>query len=97
MTNEIAKRPNGKPPLPDATGQGLVVGENTVVTLNFTVRDEEQDVLDDMHAKTPFKFVSDRGIFRPASRKASQASPQPSRRQSWSLQTGLAGIATRIS
>ena len=65
MTNEIAKRPNGKPPLPDATGQGLVVGENTVVTLNFTVRDEEQDVLDDMHAKTPFKFVFGQGDLPP--------------------------------
>ena len=65
MTNEIAKRPNAKPPLPEGTGEGLIVGENTVVTLNFVVRDEEQDVLDDMYAKTPFKFVFGQGDLPP--------------------------------
>lgn len=65
MTNEIAKKPNAKPPLVDGTGEGPVVGENTVVTLNFTVRDEEQDVLDDMYAKTPFKFVFGQGDLPP--------------------------------
>lgn len=65
MTNEIAKRPNAKPRLPDGTGEGLVVGENTVVTLNFTVRDEEHDVLDDMYARTPFKFVFGQGDLPP--------------------------------
>ena len=65
MTNEIAEKPNAKPPLQDGTGEGLVVGENTVVTLNFTVRDEEQDILDDMYAKTPFKFVFGEGDLPP--------------------------------
>ena len=61
MTNEIAKTPKPKQPPPEGTGGGRVVGENTVVTLNFIVRDEEQDVLDDMYAKTPFKFVFGQG------------------------------------
>ncbi len=65
MTNEIAKTPKTKPPLPEGTGEGRVVGENTVVTLNFIVRDEEQDVLDDMYAKTPFKFVFGEGDLPP--------------------------------
>jgi FKBP-type peptidyl-prolyl cis-trans isomerase 2 len=65
MTKETARRPKAKPPLPEGTGEGLVVGENTVVTLNFVVRDEEQDVLDDMYAKTPFKFVFGQGDLPP--------------------------------
>ena len=65
MTNEIAKTPKPKQPPPEGTGGGRVVGENTVVTLNFIVRDEEQDVLDDMYAKTPFKFVFGQGDLPP--------------------------------
>ena len=65
MTNEIAKTPKPKQPPPEGTGAGRVVGENTVVTLNFVVRDEEQDVLDDMYAKTPFKFVFGQGDLPP--------------------------------
>jgi len=65
MTNEIAKKSKAKPPLSQGTGEGLAVAENTVVTLNFVVRDEEQDVLDDMYAKTPFKFVFGEGDLPP--------------------------------
>jgi FKBP-type peptidyl-prolyl cis-trans isomerase 2 len=65
MTNEIAKKPKSKPPFPEGTAEGLVVGENTVVTLNFIVRDQDQDVLDDMYGKTPFKFVFGEGDLPP--------------------------------
>jgi FKBP-type peptidyl-prolyl cis-trans isomerase 2 len=65
MTNEIAKTPKAKTPLPEGTGEGLVVGENTVVTLNFVVRDQEHEVLDDMYEKTPFKFVFGQGDLPP--------------------------------
>ena len=57
MTKEIARTPKTKPPLPRGTARGLVVGENTVVTLNFVIRDQQQDILDDMYARTPIKFV----------------------------------------
>jgi len=60
MTN-----PTAKTPLPGRTGQALVVGENTVITLNFVVRDEDQNVLDDMYAKTPFKFLFRQGDLPP--------------------------------
>ena len=65
MTNETAKRPKAKNALPEGTGEGRSVGKNTVVTLNFVVRDEEREVLDDMYAKTPFKFVYGQGDLPP--------------------------------
>jgi len=65
MANEMAKRPKTKPPLAVGTGEGRVVGENTVVTLNFVVRGEQEGVLDDMYAKTPFKFVFGQGDLPP--------------------------------
>ncbi len=67
MTKEIAKTSKARPkhPLPDGIGEGLVVGDNTVVTLNFVVRDEEGNVLDDMYEKTPFKFVFGQGDLPP--------------------------------
>lgn len=67
MTKQIAKRPKEKPnpSLGEGTGKGLAVGENTVVTLNFVVRDGESNVLDDMYEKTPFKFVFGQGDLPP--------------------------------
>jgi FKBP-type peptidyl-prolyl cis-trans isomerase 2 len=65
MTKETAKRPKANHPLPEGTGEGRSVGENTVVTLNFVVRDEEEEILDDMYAKTPFKFVFGQGDLPP--------------------------------
>jgi FKBP-type peptidyl-prolyl cis-trans isomerase 2 len=65
MTNTIARRPKTKPSLPEGTGEGLAVGENTIITLKFIVRDEEQNILDDMYAKTPFKFVFGQGDLPP--------------------------------
>ena len=67
MTNGTAKRPKTKtkPPPADGSGHGSVVGENTVVTLNFVVQDEEGNVLDDMYERTPFKFVFGQGDLPP--------------------------------
>ncbi len=67
MTNGTAKRPEAKtkPVAPQEAGEGWVVGENTIVTLNFVVRDEDGNVLDDMYEKTPFKFVFGKGDLPP--------------------------------
>jgi FKBP-type peptidyl-prolyl cis-trans isomerase 2 len=64
MTKEMAKRSKRKPS-PPGDKQGLVVGENTVVTIHFVVRDEEEAILDDMYATTPFKFVFGQGDLPP--------------------------------
>ena len=69
MTHETAKRPKAKRPLPEGIGKELAVAANTVITLNFVVRDEDQDVLDDMYARTPVKFVFGQGDLPPGLEK----------------------------
>jgi FKBP-type peptidyl-prolyl cis-trans isomerase 2 len=67
MTKGTANKPKRKtkPPLAEGSGEGPVVGENTVVTLSFVVWDEEGHVLDDMYERTPFKFVFGQGDLPP--------------------------------
>ncbi len=67
MTKESAKKQKVKTQttLPEGTVEGTVVGENTVVTVNFVVRDGEGAVLDDMYERTPFKFIYGEGDLPP--------------------------------
>ncbi len=35
----------------------MVVGENTIVTLQFTIQDRDGEVLDDIYEHTPYRYV----------------------------------------
>ena len=67
VSNEFANgtKPQRKRRVSGQTAEEIVVGEDTVITLNFVVRDDAGEVLDDMYEKTPFKFLYGQGDLPP--------------------------------
>lgn len=67
VSNEFANgtNPKRKRRAPEQKGEGIVVGEDAVITLHFVVMDDAGNVLDDMYEKTPFKFLYGQGDLPP--------------------------------
>jgi FKBP-type peptidyl-prolyl cis-trans isomerase 2 len=67
MANNLTDRtmPKAESTVSQQESEGLVVGENTRVTLNFVVRDDTDSVLDDMYETTPFQFIYGQGDLPP--------------------------------